>query len=181
MRNKLNIVQYLGLIITVFASIICISCVKDEDPKGNVNLKVGGNLSGFVNGKQINYEESQVIVYGLSNTVGIIGRERAHPDTTNQLRIVIPLEPKTGVFDHQDNGFDVNYEVITFNNESGYGFNRNKTSKIEITEYEKLGSIQDTTYYSVKGTFERAGMLNMGNDMLSITDGEFDFIYKIWF
>ncbi|AWW30174.1 hypothetical protein DN752_08585 [Echinicola strongylocentroti] len=161
---------------------LAMACSNDDvEPEKQNALEVSGSISGVVNGKEVNYPEVKVVLYGGSNTVGIVGSDQVHEDTTNQVRVVVPLEPTTGTFDHSDNGFDVNYEVITFNNENGYGFNREKTSQIDVTDYKEIGTKLDTTFYRVKGTFERYGMRNMNSETINIQNGEFDFVYGIWF
>lgn len=147
----------------------------------NTNLETSGTISAEVDGQLANYQEVLVPIYGLSGTFAIIGIDTLTENTTNRLRVVMPLEPTTGTFDHTDPGFNVDYEVIIGNSENGYLFNRDKESEINVTTYDSIGFSADTTFYRVEGTFSTSGKRQMSSDSVNIENGEFELIYGIWF
>lgn len=165
----------------IIASLLFFSCSKDNDPKPeeeNIPLEVGGTITGDVNGEKVNYADVRIAVYGLSNSVGIIGHQQVEEHRRDRVRVVVPLTPTTGTFDHNETPFFVHYEAIMGNSEDGAGFNRNASGKITITDYKSIGTDGDETYYYVKGTFERSGMNNFNSETVDIREGEFEFVYK---
>lgn len=159
------------------------ACSKDdaepEDKGGDeVRLEEGGTISARINGEAISYEDVRIVIHGLSNNISIQGRLRTHADTMTVLHVTVPLEATTGSFDHSDAGFDVKFEVITHNNESGYYFNREKTSSIAISSYEAIGEGEDGTFYRVKGSFSHGGMRSMSSETVAVENGSFDFVYS---
>jgi len=152
----------------------------NENPTAGNNLEVGGSISATVNGEFLNVPDASIRMYGGGNTVAIIGPNKVHEDTTTFVSIYVPLDPTTGTFDHSDRGFNVSYEVRTFNNETGTAYSKDKVSEINITAYDSIGSIVDTTFYKVKGTFEFSAKHWANSDYVDVKNGTFDFIYKIW-
>lgn len=153
----------------------------NENPVEDINLVVGGAVSATVNGKSLDVPEATIRMYGGANTVAIIGPNKVHEDTTTFVSLYVPLDPMTGTFNHSDRGFNVNYEVRTFTSETGFTYNQDKVSEINVATYDSIGSVADTTFYKVTGTFE----FNVFNDWtksksVEVKDGAFDFIYKIW-
>ncbi len=165
----------------IIVSLLLFSCSKNDDPKPeeeNIPLEVGGTITGDVNGGKVNYADVRIAVYGLSNSVGIIGHQQVEEHRRDRVRVVVPLTPTTGTFDHNETPFFVHYEAIMGNSEGGAGFNRNASGKITITDYKSIGTDGDETYYYVKGTFERSGMNNFNSETVDIREGEFEFVYK---
>ncbi len=165
----------------IIASFLLFSCSKDNDPQPeeeNIPLEVGGTITGDVNGEKVNYADIRIAVYGLSNFVGIIGHQQVEEHRRDRVRVVVPLTPTTGTFDHNETPFFIHYEAIMGNSEDGTGFNRNASGVITVTDYKSIGTDGDETYYYVKGTFERSGMNNFNSETVDIRDGEFEFVYK---
>ncbi|MCA1763864.1 MAG: hypothetical protein ABR574_10885 [Cryomorphaceae bacterium] len=180
-----------NLIILLLAGVVMpfYGCEEDEnEPPSNPTpteetptLETSGTISAEVDGDMINYEEVLIPIYGLSGTFGIIGIDTFTENYTKRLRVVFPLEPTTGTFDHTDSGFNVDYEVIAGNAESGYLFNRDKESEINVITYDSIGFSADTTFYKVEGTFSTSGKRQMSSDSVNIENGEFELVYGIWF
>ncbi|HKL03215.1 MAG TPA: hypothetical protein VJ911_06045 [Cryomorphaceae bacterium] len=147
----------------------------------NPTLATNGVISAEVDGQAVDYQSVLIPIYGLSGTFAIIGIDTLTENITNRLRVVLPLEPTTGSFDHTDPGFNVDYEVIVGNAESGYLFNRDKESEINVMTYDSIGFSADTTFYKVEGTFSTSGKRQMSSDSVNIENGEFELVYGIWF
>ena len=165
----------------IIVSLLLFSCSKNDNPQPeeeNIPLEVGGTITGDVNGEKVNYADVRIAVYGLSNSVGIIGHQQVEEHRRDRVRVVVPLTPTTGTFDHNETPFFVHYEAIMGNSEDGAEFNRNASGVITVTDYKSIGTDGDETYYYVKGTFERSGMNNFNSETVDIRDGEFEFVYK---
>ena len=174
------------------AIIISFSSCEEDDTKpannststntgaNNNNLNVGGSMSAIVNGEVVETNNAAVNVFGGGNTVSVTAVNKVHEDTTVKVKIYVPLDSITGTYSHSDPGFNFSYEVVTFNNESGYTYTRNKESEISITSYDSIGAIADTVYYRVVGNFEFNSKYWANGDSVDVRDGEFDFKYRIW-
>lgn len=169
---------FLALLMT--SSLFLFSCSKDDDPqpKDNIPLEVGGTMMAVVNGETVNYTDVRIGVYGLSNTVGIMGHQQVEEHRRDRVRVVIPLEPTTGTFNYNESPFQINYEAIMGSSEGGVGFNRDATGQINVLEYKLIGTSGGENYYRVKGRFERFGMHNFNSETVNIENGEFDFVYS---
>lgn len=176
--KKITQIHTLAILIT--SLLLLFSCSKKDDPKpDDIPLEVGGTLNAVVNGETVNYTDVRIGIYGLSNTVGIMGHQQVEEHRRDRVRVVIPLEPTTGTFNHNESPFYIQYEAIMGNSEGGAGFNREASGKISITEYKAIGEVGDETYYHVKGTFERYGMNNFNSETIDIRNGEFQFTHKL--
>lgn len=184
MQNPMN---YLKVFTLILLAGLCSCSDDDSDPDHNPpptgenpSVEVAGTVSAVVDGIQVYYPEVRVVVYGLSGTAGFIALDTVPENRTNVINMNVPLTPVTGDFDHTDPGFNVSYEVILGNAESGYTFNRERESSISILAYDSVGVSGDTTFYNVRGNFELSGMPQMSSDSVNVEDGEFDFTYKWW-
>lgn len=173
--KKITQIHTLAILIT--SLLLLFSCSKKDDPKpDDIPLEVGGTLNAVVNGEAVNYTDVNIGFYG--SNVGISGYQQVEEHRRDRLTVVIPLEPTTGTFNHNESPFFIRYEAIMGNSEGGAGFNREASGKISITEYKAVGEVGDYTYYHVKGTFERYGMNNFNSETIDIRNGEFQFTYK---
>lgn len=164
----------------IIASLVLFSCNKNDDPQpeDDIALEVGGTLKATVNGEHISYADIRIPIYGLSNSLGLMGHHQVDEYRRDRVEIIFPLAPTTGTFNHNEGKFRIDYEAIQGNSEGGAGFNRNASGKITVTEYKPIGTDGDETYYYVKGTFERTGMHNFNSETVDIRDGVFEFVYK---
>jgi len=178
--------------VLICAIIISLSSCEEDDTKpannststntgaNNNNLNVGGSMSAIVNGEVVETNNAAVNVFGGGNTVSVTAVNTVHEDTTVKISIYVPLDSITGMYSHSDPGFNFSYEVVTFNNESGYTYSKDKNSEINVISYDSIGAIDDTVFYNVVGTFEFSSKYWANGDSVDVRDGEFDFNYRIW-
>ena len=175
----------------VFACLLfpLFGCEKDNDSKPAVSTKPveenqvfdqSGNISAVINGEFIDHSKVWVNRYRISRSLTITGYDTSAVDTTNELRISLPMDPTSGTFSHSDPYFGIAYEVVTGDSDNGYYYNRDMQSEINVT-YDSIGFSADTTFYKVVGTFSLSGKHEIFNDSITIENGEFDLIYGMWF